>query len=343
MDALEVAARLHPPIDPDSPALLGQLYSRDQAGDVKLTLMNLYPDEHPLKLVHGAGTDGELVESIPLYELDHSRHISHLTTLYLPPLSRTSGFASFQETIARLRGPGGCPWDQVQTHQSLRQGLVEETAEVLDALDAKDLENLREELGDLLLHILLHAQIAAEEGDFTAADVVAGIEAKIRRRHPHVFDGVRVDGVGQVLTNWEAIKQEEKGDRQPGSALEGVPGSLPALAQAYELAGKAGKAGFEWPHLDRVAAVREAMAVLEAAGDREEQEGEMGDLLFALVNWSRWLGIDPEVALRMANRRFRQRFQALERAVEAKGKSLDEIDPEALLALWQAVRNEGGI
>lgn len=147
LDALDLANALHPPIHPDGPALVGQLYSRDLAGDVKLTLMNLYPDEHSVHLVHKAGTVDELVESIPLYALDHSVHIAHLTSLYLPPLPVTSGFSSFQDTIARLRGPEGCPWDRQQTHQSLAAGLVEETAEVLDALDANDMEALCEELG----------------------------------------------------------------------------------------------------------------------------------------------------------------------------------------------------
>jgi len=236
-DALDVALRLHPPLNPDAPALLGQLYSRELAGDVKLTLMNQYPDEHPLHLVHAAGTTQERVEHIPLYALDHSQQIGHLTALYIPPLPQASGLESFQETIARLRGPGGCPWDQQQTHQSLRRGLLEETAEVLDALDANDMNALCEELGDLLLHVVMQAQIATEEGDFSTADVIAGIESKIRRRHPHIFGQVQVSGVEQVLANWEAIK---KGERETAektqSVLDRVPFALPALAQGLGLA-----------------------------------------------------------------------------------------------------------
>jgi len=210
VDALEVAASLHPPLNPDSPAVLGQLYSRELASDVKLTLMNVYPEDHQVHLVHSAGTAEQCVETVPLYAMDHSRQIAHLTALYIPALPVVSGLERFQETIARLRGPGGCPWDQEQTHQSLSEGLIEETTEVVEALDAGDMASLCEELGDLLLHIVMQTQLATEEGEFTMADVIAGIEAKIRRRHPHVFAEEQVDGVAQVLANWDEIKQRER-------------------------------------------------------------------------------------------------------------------------------------
>jgi len=341
VDALDIALCFHPPLNPDAPALLGQLYSCELASDVKLTLMNQYPNEHVVHLVHAAGTAEELIETIPLYQLDRCSQIAHLSSLYVPPLPRTSGFESFQETIARLRGPDGCPWDQEQTHQSLRPGLVEETAEVLDALDAENGEALCEELGDLLLHVVLHAQIAAEEGDFTAADIIAGIEAKIRRRHPHVFGAVEVSSVDQVLANWDAIKEQEKeasGDER-ASTLDGVPAALPALARADKLARKAAGAGFDWTSVDGVIAkVREEMGELLAAKGREQQAAEMGDLLFAVVNWARWLGLDAETTLRTANRRFRQRFQELERLVKAQGQTIAQLDKPTIKALWQEAK-----
>jgi tetrapyrrole methylase family protein/MazG family protein len=186
-DAAEIAAMHHPPLNPDQPALIGQLYSAPIASDVKLTLMNQYPDAHPVVLLHGAGLPDALREDLPLYEIDRSPHLAHLTTLFVPPLDIASSMERFQETIAHLRAPEGCPWDRKQTHQSLRPYLMEESAEVLDALDSGDMESLCEELGDLLLQVVLHSQVAIDEGSFTMADIVAGINAKIIRRHPHVL------------------------------------------------------------------------------------------------------------------------------------------------------------
>jgi tetrapyrrole methylase family protein / MazG family protein len=186
-DALELAGRHHPPFQPDAPALVAQLYSAPIAGDVKLTLMNQYPDEHPVALVHSAGTPEERVEWRPLYKLDRSADIAHLTALFVPALPQASAFESLQETVAHLRAPEGCPWDREQTHQSLRANLLEETYEVLEAIDADDPEAMREEFGDLLLQVVLQSQIGLEAGEFTLAEVIAGIRAKLIRRHPHVF------------------------------------------------------------------------------------------------------------------------------------------------------------
>jgi tetrapyrrole methylase family protein/MazG family protein len=340
-DALEVALCLHPALNPDAPAMLGQLYCREVAGDVKLTLMNQYPDQHLVHLVHAASTAEEQVDTVPLHALDHCQSIGHLTTLYVPPLPQRSGFEGFQETIARLRGPGGCPWDQEQTHQSLGPGLLEETAEVMDALDANDMDALCEELGDLLLHIVLQAQIATEDGDFTAADVIAGIEAKIRRRHPHVFGRATASTVEQVCANWDAIKRRERGSQEERSALDGVPASLPALARAAALLGKAASSGFDFPGGDEaVARVGEKVAVLLAADTREEQMKDMGDLLFAAANWARSLDLDAESALRSAIWRFRQRFLAFEAAARDRAGGISNLDADEVQSLWQASRPE---
>lgn len=342
-DALEVALCLHPALNPDAPAMLGQLYSREVAGDVKLTLMNQYPDQHLVHLVHAASTAEEQVDTVQLHALDHCQSIGHLTTLYVPPLPKRSGFEGFQETIARLRGPGGCPWDQEQTHQSLSQGLLEETAEVMDALDANDMDALCEELGDLLLHIVMQAQIATEDGDFTAADVIAGIEAKIRRRHPHVFGRAMASTVEQVCANWDAIKRRERGLQEERSTLEAVPASLPALARAAALLGRAASCGFDFPGGDdAVAKVGEKVAVLLAADTREEQMKEMGDLLFAAVNWARSLDLDAESALRSALWRFRQRFLAFEAAARDRAGGISNLDADEAQRLWQASRPELG-
>jgi tetrapyrrole methylase family protein/MazG family protein len=336
LDALDIANALHPPINPDGPALLGQLYSRDLASDVKLTLMNLYPDEHPVYLVHRAGTADEQIEPIPLYALDHSDHIAHLTSLYLPPLPVISGFSSFQDTIARLRGPDGCPWDRQQTHQSLAQGLIEETAEVLDALDTDDMEALCEELGDLLLHVVMQAQIATEEEEFTTADLIAGIDAKIRRRHPHVFvEGRRATGVKEVITAWNDIKRTERGPESSKSALDGVPASLSALAQAGGYSRKAAEAGFDWPPGDDLEVrIRAATSALLTTDAQDRQVTILGDLFFALVNWARRQGIDVDASLRLATGRFRDRFSLLENTLKTRAAQISDISKDELAAIW---------
>lgn len=343
-DALEIAARVHPPLNPDVPALIAQLYSRALAAEVKLTLMNAYPDTHPVALVHAAGTPQVHVEHLPLYELDRRETLGDLTVLYVPPLPTPGAFETFQNTVARLRAPDGCPWDRQQTHQSLRPGLLEETYEVLAALDTEDMDALREELGDLLLHIVMQAQMATEEGSFRMADVIAQENAKIIRRHPHVFAGVGVSGVAEVLANWEKIKQAEKAEEEaPGegkSALAGVPSALPALAQAQAYGRKAARVGFDWPDVRGVVAkVHEEIAEVEAAETPEERAAELGDLLFAIVNWARWLNVDAETALREANARFARRFAAVEVQARAQGVDLRQMGLEALDALWEAAKN----
>jgi tetrapyrrole methylase family protein/MazG family protein len=342
-DALELAARHHPPFHPDAPALVAQVYSQALASDVKLTLMAQYPDEHPVRLVHAAGTPEELVEDLPLYALDRSPHIAHLTSLYVPPLPQASALESFQETIAHLRAPDGCPWDREQTHQSLRRHLLEEAYEVIDTLDADDPDAMREEFGDLLLQIVLHAQIAAESGEFTLAQVIASIQAKIIRRHPHVFGDVKVSGAGEVVKNWEALKAEEKKHMPKNeSALGDVPRGLPALMQAETYQKRAARVGFDWPDVTGVKAkIAEEMAEIEATQKPDEIEKELGDLLFAVVNWARWLKVDPEIALREANARFARRFRHVEAAARAQGRELSTMTLAELDELWEQAKAKG--
>ncbi len=342
-DALDLAARHHPPFPPDTPALVAQLYSAELASDVKLTLMNQYPDEHQVALIHAAGTPEARVAWMPLYEIDRTHDTAHLTTLFVPPLPRPAAFETFQDTIARLRAPDGCPWDREQTHQSLRAHLLEETYEVLEALDADDPDAMREEFGDLLLQIVLQAQIAVEAGEFSLADVIAGINEKIIRRHPHVFGEVQVSGVGEVWKNWEALKAEERTDKGQGERglLDGVPAGLPALAQAETFARRAARVGFDWPDITGVLAkVSEELAELQAAADPDERADEMGDLLFAAVNYARWLGVDAEAALRQANSKFARRFGQVEAAAKAAGREMSAMTIEELDALWEQAKIE---
>ncbi len=336
VDATELAALHHPCLNPDLPALIGQLYDRQLASDVKLTLMNLYPDEHPTTLVCRAGTEQARALEAPLYEVDRQPDIDHLTSLYVPPLPRPSSMETFQDTIARLRAPGGCPWDREQTHRSLRPHLLEEAYEALAALDANDMNAFREELGDLLLQIVLQAQIAVEAGEFSLAQVIEGIDAKIKHRHPHVFADVRVSGVDEVLHNWEEIKREEKGKH---SVLDGIPRALPALARAQAIQRRVARVGFDWLEIEGVVAkIAEEVVELRKAKGSEEREKEMGDLLFSVVNLARWLDVDAESALREACERFTQRFSAMEDLCREQGVSLSDLSLAEQDALWEKVK-----
>ncbi|MBI5668734.1 MAG: nucleoside triphosphate pyrophosphohydrolase [Chloroflexi bacterium] len=343
-DGIEIAAMHHPPINPDYPALLGQVYSRDVAANVKLTLMNQYPDDFRVTLIHAAGTDSALTEELPLYEIDRSPHIQHMTSLYVPARGNMSSFEQFQEIIAHLRAPEGCPWDRKQTHRSLRQYLLEETHEVLEAIDADDMEALAGELGDLFLQIGLHAQIATENGDFQMADVLSHINRKLIHRHPHVWGEVNVSGADEVVQNWEQLKRKEHAEQgiERESILDGVPKGLPALLQAYQYQAKAAKPGFDWERVeDVIAKAREELEELFAATDSDHRAEEYGDLLFVLVNLARWWKIEPETALREANAKFYRRFHYIEDRVAANGKQLEDHTLAELDALWNEAKARG--
>jgi len=345
-DATELAVAYHPDLDTDRPALIGQLYGQRLASEVKLTLMNAYPEDWKVTLVKAAGVGTGTLIRIPLYELDRGQVCDHLTTLYVPPLPNTGGLPGLQQTIARLRAPDGCPWDREQTHQSLRENLLEETYEVLSALDADDTEKLCEELGDLLMQIAMHVQIATEEGEFQFADVIGGIDAKLKRRHPHVFGDLTVGSTGEVLRAWEAIKANERANashegEQP-SSLDSVPAILPALARAQALGERAARTGFDWPDLSGVLdKVSEELAELIDCRDQQGQARELGDLLFSLVNVARWLRIDAESALRGACDRFSERYAHMEQDAQSHGVELSTLSPAEQDALWNQAKNHG--
>lgn len=339
-DALELAQGHHPPFPPDIPALLSQIHSRSVASEVKLTLLNQYPAEHEVQLLQRAGTSQSSLTKVPLFEIDRIPEFGNQAALFIPPLAAQSAFESFQETVAHLRAPEGCPWDREQTHQSLRMHLMEEAYETLHALDSRDMPALQEELGDLLLQIVLQAQIATEGGDFRMADVIASIQSKIIRRHPHVFGDTLLEGVDQVLHNWESLKAGERRDEGKGKgALDGVPLGFPALAQADEIQSRAARVGFDWRKIEGVVEkVQEEFSEVERAALPQETEAEIGDLLFAIVNYARWRGVEAESALRGANLRFRSRFNHMEHAAAASGSSLDRMTLGELEALWQAAK-----
>jgi tetrapyrrole methylase family protein/MazG family protein len=341
-DALVLADAHHPGFPPDTAVLIAQLYSRMVASDVKLTLLNQYPPSHQIRLVTDAGSPDACVENLKLDQLDHFENFDITTTLFIPPLSGEGSFEAFQETVAHLRAPEGCPWDREQTHQSLRKHLMEETFEALDAIDRNDMEALKEELGDLLLQIVLQVQIATEEGTFLMVDVIGHIRDKLIRRHPHVFADLDLEEVDDVLHNWEALKEEERNNQGAMQGLlDGVPFGLPALAQADEIQARVARVGFDWPEIKGVMEkLHEELDEVAEADTVDDQEFEMGDLLFAVVNYARWLKIDPEAALRQANQRFRDRFWHVERLAREDHVMLSELNIDQLEALWQRAKTE---
>jgi tetrapyrrole methylase family protein/MazG family protein len=348
-DGVEIAALHHPPINPDKPALIAQVYSRAVASDVKLTLMNQYPPLHEVWIVKGGDLEksgqGEVktfdCPVVPLSELDHADHFDHLTSLYVPPFERVGGFEAFQETIAYLRAPEGCPWDREQTHESLRNTLLEEAYEVLTAIDEGDMGALKEELGDLLLNVVLQAQIATEAEEFRMSDVIAEVDAKLKRRHPHIFGDVTVKDSNEVVANWNEIKKQEKADKgvKDTSALDGIAPALPGLAQAQKMAHRAERAGFKWDnHDERLAKVREEIEEIVSAKDDAHRAEEFGDLLFTIADWADGYGIDAETAAREANLKFARRFRALEAAARKRGSNLSEMTQADMLRIWREIK-----
>lgn len=341
IDGLELAIMHHPPFPPSAPALVAQIYSASVASEVKLTLMTVYPDDHLVDLVHGAGTDDARVETLELYKIDRDQNIGLETVLHIPALVCSSSFESFQEVIAHLRAPDGCPWDREQTHLSLRPFLLEETYEVLAALDAESQTALQEELGDLLLQIVLHTQIASEYGDFSMVDVLQGIQEKLIRRHPHVFGDIEANDQQTVLANWEKLKlaERDENDGDSNGVLIGVSADLPALVQAETFQQRVKRVGFDWTDVQGVYdKVVEELLEVKQSETANEFEDEIGDLLFAVVNLARWHEVDAESALRQANRKFRQRFEKLEGEVRKQGKDIAKLDIQELDQLWNRVK-----
>ena len=303
--------RHYPSLSPDRPALLGILLNSDLCQRLYTRLVQVYPTDHHVTLL--AGLDAELpaLQELSLGRLGRAT-CRGVSLLYLPPLRCPSAVETFQATVAHLRAPDGCPWDREQTHWSLRTGVLEEAYEVLYALDSGDLELLVEELGDVLLHIVLQAQIGSEQGEFSMSDIVCYVNNKIVYRHPHVFANLAVDGVGQVLQNWETLKRREKGREHASPELfVGIPRSLPSLARTQALLRRAEKrevALKEWEALE--GRVAETVHRLGVERDESTQVEAVGDLLFDLAALAAIAGIDAEAALRDANARYERRVLA---------------------------------
>lgn len=251
-------------------------------------------------------------------------------------------FGKLVETVSQLRGPGGCPWDKEQTHETLKRYTIEETYEVIDAIDSGNPDKLRDELGDFMLQALMHAEIADESGKFDIGDVCQTLREKLIRRHPHVFSDVEVSGVEDVLNNWEQIKKGEYDHRK--SALDGVPRSLPALMRAEKISKKAAKTGFDWPDVHSIIAkLKEETQELEEAidsGTDAQIKDEIGDLLFTIVNIARYRHIDPEESLRDMLAKFIYRFGKIEENAAETGRDINDMSLEEMDQIWNAAKNK---
>ncbi|MEK3729426.1 nucleoside triphosphate pyrophosphohydrolase [Lysinibacillus sp. FSL W8-0953] len=325
--------------------LIAQVYDTFSASEVKLTLMEKYDDEYPVTVVTAAGSAQEQIVTVPLYELDQSVEVNNLTTVYVPPVKSQEealkDWTTFRQIIATLRGPNGCPWDQKQTHESLKKYLLEEAHEYLAAIDAEDDFAMIEELGDVLLQVFLHAQIGEDEGYFTLEDVLASISEKMIRRHPHVFGDVAVEDADDVVANWEAIKAEEKGTSDKPLLDEEYRASS-ALQTAYNYQKRAAKVGFDWPDVDgawdKFAEEWQEFRQEVTKGSNASRLDEFGDVLFTLVNLARFYKLSPEEAMLHANEKFARRFGYVEEQVKISGKSFSDFTLEQLDAFWNEAK-----
>ncbi|MBN2027749.1 MAG: nucleoside triphosphate pyrophosphohydrolase [Actinobacteria bacterium] len=324
-------------LDPRVATLIAQIDTRLKASEVKLLLLEVYPPSHGVYVVGAAGTAEERVEDIPLEELDHEERFDHLTTIYLHALEEAElfDFQRLLDVVARLRAPDGCPWDRKQTHESLARHMVEEAYEAVDAINHQDWDHLSEELGDLMLQVILHAQLGLEEGTFDVRDSLHSIISKLLRRHPHVFGEVELETPEEVIARWEHIKAEERGE---SSVLDGLTEGLPGLLYAYKLQTRAARVGFDWEEAEDVLPklqeeLREIEEVLRGGGG--DLEGELGDMLFTLVNICRHYKVDPEIALRGSSRKFERRFRDMESRCGEEGRNMQDLTLEELDCLWE--------
>ena len=328
------------------PLLVAQCDSREVLSDIKLSVDDVDGNDGPVVTVlQDLGLADQRVFDVAWADLDRSFEPDHLTTLGIPSLAVPVGaeLVRFHELVRTLRVR--CPWDREQSHETLTRHLLEETYEVLEAIDALDPENattyehLADELGDLLFQIFFHSVLGSETGQFTIADIARGIHDKLVRRHPHVFGTVEADTASQVVTNWEQIKKLEKGT---SSLMEGIAGNLPSLLYATKVQKKAASVGFDWADVSgafpKVAEEPAELATVIESGDAKAIADELGDLLFAVTNVARHVRIDPEAALRAATAKFRERFAGVERLAAGRGLELTELDLSELDGLWDEVK-----
>lgn len=344
MDGLKIEDTI---IDVTCDALIIQVYNQTVASNVKLELMKYYDDEQEVIVVRGAGIkEEEIIMHVPLYELDRIDILDHLTSVYIKRVDQEEREKFFLKDLTNvmkdLRSIDGCPWDREQTHESLRRYVIEEAYEVVEAIDDGDLYGLEEELGDLLLQVVFHAEIASENGYFDINDVITGIYEKMIRRHPHVFSDIDVEDSDEVLVNWEEIKKEEKSDDTVSGALNRISKSFPPLLRAEKIQKKLTKVGFDWPDASHVyEKLEEEVLELKEAVDNNDQENilkELGDILFATVNLARLLNVDPCEALTTTNDKVVKRFSFVESKIIDENKKFNEVSLETMDKYWDLAK-----
>ncbi|WP_312097787.1 nucleoside triphosphate pyrophosphohydrolase [Niallia sp.] len=328
--------------------IIGQVYDTFSASEVKLTLMDILPYDYPIKIVTAAGSSLENIKAIELHELDREIDLNNLTSVYVPPVREEKilhkEFSQLRHIIAELRGPNGCPWDKKQTHESLRKYLLEESYELIEAINEGDIDHIIEELGDVLLQVMLHSQIGQDEGYFSIDDVIEGISDKMIRRHPHVFGEEQAESVDDVMKHWQNAKKKEAKEEK-SSVLDGINQALPHLMQAYELQKKAAKVGFDWPDANGAwekvkEEILEFQKEIEEATNKEKIESEFGDVLFSLVNIARFYKVDPELAIFQTNKKFIQRFSYIEEKVKESGKEWSQMSLKELDGYWNEAKEK---
>ncbi|WP_085993734.1 nucleoside triphosphate pyrophosphohydrolase [Oceanobacillus senegalensis] len=321
-----------------------QVYDQLIASEVKLALLEDLPPDYEITIVEAVGSKKESIQRVALSELDREIEVNNLTSVYVPPVPTNllnHTFTNLREVMRVLRSPEGCPWDRKQTHESLKEHSIEEIYELIEAIDNQDDEGIIEELGDILMHVMLHSQIGEDNGYFSIDDVIKGITNKMIYRHPHVFDNVSADSVEEVVDNWEELKKKEKGDKRK-SVLDGIPKPLPALVKAYKLQKKAAKVGFDWDEVtdmwnkldEEIKEVREA---IQFKND-DEIAKEFGDVLFVLVNLTRYYKINPELALEQTNKKFYSRFSYIEEQLNLNGKNIEDVTLEEMDMYWNEAK-----
>ena len=341
-----------------------QVYSRMVASDLKITLLEVYPPEHLVTVIRAAEIkDEEKLSQVVLSALDHLTWFDHLTSVYVPPLDNLPiksldinvscqyPLDPLANILDKLLSPEGCPWDREQDHFSLKPCLVEETYEVIEAIDCRDMDKLKEELGDVILQVVFHTALAKREGGFDLNDVIAGVTSKMVRRHPHVFGKATVEGTADVLKNWEEIKKAEKGNNMKDKrVMDNLNRTLPALLLAEEVQKKAKKVGFDWENVagpfakinEELQELNEEILVQGREGENKDRIAEeLGDLLFAVVNTARFLGVSSETALYSTIRKFIQRFNYIEEELLDQELNWEGLDLQYLEKIWQKAKIKG--
>ncbi len=324
--------------------VITQVYNKFIASETKLALCEYYKDDTDIIFVRAAGVEGEeSIRTIKLYDLDRQEDIDYLTSIYIPKKpDETKDFQDLINVMGTLRGEEGCMWDLEQTHESLKRYLIEECYEVIEAIDEEDDEKLIEELGDVLLQVVFHAQIGREDGYFNINDVIGSITNKMISRHPHIFSDVKVKNTDEILDNWDEIKKKEKSMETYTDELKHVPKCLPGLLRADKVQRKAGKVGFDWndvePAMDKILEELQEIKDVYKGSDVSRIQEEVGDLIFATVNIARLLDIDPEFAVNYTIDKFIKRFQFIEDAGIRNGIDMKSMTLEEMDALWNEAK-----